>query len=201
MRFPFLKPWLLSSALGLSLGACTSCVARGARVRTPNGRRRIEDLAVGDWVLSLDPETGELVPGPITAIRSARREVMLLSAAGHDLRVTTDHPLYCPDEKRYAPAGDWALGQRTALLCLVEDAPTVVSVDRVDVAGGIAEVFDLTVDTPLHNFLADGVLVHNKSFPMDYGPDDLGVPDAGPVQVDEGPEDAGPPEEDQGVGG
>lgn len=37
-----------------------------------------------------------------------------------------------------------------------------VRVERVSTFAGIHEVFDLTVDHPLHNFIAAGVLVHNK---------------------------------------
>lgn len=36
-----------------------------------------------------------------------------------------------------------------------------------DTFAGVFDVFDLTVDHPLHNFVANGVLVHNKEgFPV-----------------------------------
>ncbi len=146
------------------------CVARGARVRTPSGLRRIEELAVGDRVLSLDPSTGATIAGAITAVRSATRETVLLRAVGTELCVTSDHPVYSPRDASWAPAGDWVVGRRDRLVRLAGEGPVVVAVTSCSTYAGVREVFDLTVDTPLHNFVAEGILVHNKSVGTDAGP-------------------------------
>lgn len=44
-----------------------------------------------------------------------------------------------------------------------EGAPRTALVQQREVAAGVAEVFDLTVQHELHNFVAAGLLVHNKS--------------------------------------
>jgi hypothetical protein len=157
---------LLAAAAAFSLTACGGlfCIARGALVSTPRGKRRIEDLVVGDTVWCVVPESGERVEAPLVQVRSAKREIMRIEGEGFSLRCTTDHPLYDPVAKEWSAAGDWVLGKRSALLLVEEDArPRVVQVSTRVVADGLADVFDLSVDHALHNFVADDVLVHNKS--------------------------------------
>ncbi|MDX2011077.1 MAG: Hint domain-containing protein [Myxococcaceae bacterium] len=135
-------------------------------MRVPRGSRRVEALKLGDEVVCVDPETGERHVAQLCGIRSSRRECLALTVGAATLRCTSDHPLYDPDTKTWAPAGDWALGRRTALMHVPEDG--AASLVRVPAVAGLAvtldEVFDLTVDHPLHNFVAEGVLVHNKSY-------------------------------------
>lgn len=140
----------------------TNCVARGSRVRTPRGLRLIEELAVGDEVLCVDPERGTFERATITWVKSAERECVLLRFEGGSLTLTSDHPVYCPEKAEWAPAGDWALEKRSRLLDASGETPRVVEVSEVSTFAGVREVFDLTVDHALHNFVAEGVLVHNK---------------------------------------
>lgn len=147
------------------LAAGCICVGRGSRVLTPRGPRPIEDLEVGDEVYACKEDSGELVVTTVTAIRSGTREVGLLRFGSDELRLTSDHPVYCPEEDLYAPAGDWFLGKRSALLRVSERGRKIVAPERVDAYVGVSEVFDITVESELHNFVADGFLVHNKSKP------------------------------------
>lgn len=151
------------AALG-TLGACgTTCVARGCRVRTPAGDVPIETLRVGDTVVVIDPSTGASAVSRLSAIRSSRRECGLLELGAARLFVTTDHPLYDPDERAFFPAGDWLLGKRTALLEVSasgEARPSHVS--AATTFSRLDEVFDLSVEHDWHTFVAEGVVVHNK---------------------------------------
>jgi len=138
-----------------------SCIAEGSLVATPDGLRAIESLMVGGRVLSLDPETGESVVTRITRIVSARRECVALRFGPTTLRCTPTHPIFDPTDGVFAPASEWVEGRRTALLA--EDRRRVL-VDTVLLDGGLLRVFDITVAHPLHNFIVEGVLVHNKSY-------------------------------------
>lgn len=162
-----MKNTILGVLSAVSLLACgpTSCIARGTLVWTPRGLRRIDELIEQDTVWCVDPATGEHVASPITHVKHAKREVMKLTGEGFSLTCTTDHPLYDPLAKTWAPAGDWVLGQRSSLLLVPEDGstPRAVAVTGREVAAGVCEVFDLTVAHALHNFVAGRVLVHNKS--------------------------------------
>lgn len=158
----------LAGALACSPGAgtidagVTTCVARGTLVRTPRGARRIEGIVEGDEVCCIDPLTREVAVAKVTAVRSAKRECVRVVLAHGELVLTSDHPVYCPDTKEWAPAGDWALGKRARLLRATEEAMEAVEVLGRELFAGVFDVFDLTVDHPLHNFVANGVLVHNK---------------------------------------
>lgn len=167
-------------AVALGAMACwpvMSCVARGTKVRTPRGTKAIEDVAEGDELVCVDPSSGALELGRVTAIRKATRECVRIEFDGGELVCTSDHPLYCPESKAWAPAGDWAQGKRAQLLIADGEAPRTIGVRRSFTFSGMHEVFDLTVDHPLHNFVANGVLVHNKS-PV---PQQCDAPDGGRV--------------------
>jgi hypothetical protein len=168
-------------ALGLSLvlsGCPFYCVARGSRVRTSKGDRRIEDLSVGDELVCVDPDTGVVHSTKLIHVNQAHRETVCLSWKGGSLTCTSDHPLYCPDAREWAPAGDWALGKRTALLRVdaTDEQPVRVVLEQVSTFAGMHDVFDLTVEHELHNFVANGVLVHNKTPPQRQCPRDGGAP-------------------------
>ncbi|MDB4929482.1 MAG: extracellular repeat protein [Myxococcaceae bacterium] len=173
MRLVFLAA---AAALSTACSSETSCVARGALVATPKGRRPVEELALGDEVTAVDPASGERVTATLVGIRRAMRECITLTGEGFSLTCTTDHPLYDPSEGRWAPAGDWALGARSALLFVPQEGhPRAAQVTGRSSSVRLSEVFDLTVDHALHNFVADGVLVHNKSRPLEI----CAYPDAG----------------------
>lgn len=160
----------LIQKLGLSvvLGASAACcVAKGTRVRTKRGERLVEALQVGDEVTCIDPVTGQRVSTILSAMRTAQRECVTLSTNRGVLKCTTDHPLYDPDTATWADAGDWVLGKRSSLLWVPEADDAAL--ERVVVEAGttvsLDQVFDLTVEHELHDFVANGLLVHNKPPP------------------------------------
>jgi filamentous hemagglutinin len=168
MRLFWLGP-AAAVALVPNAGCFICCVAAGTRVLTPKGERPIEELGVGDVVISIDPQTGERIAAPISAIRSARRECLSIAlAGGRTLVATSDHPVFDPDADDYFPAGDWVLGKRKRLLELVDEGVQAVNVGSTSIYSGVRKVFDLTVDSPHHNFVASGIVVHNKSIDDGY---------------------------------
>ncbi len=175
-----MKRRLTTLALGIGLSGCPtdSCFAAGTRVETPDGPRPIEQLAVGDAVWAVDPQTGERFRTAVVAIARARREVGALSVGGRRLRLTSDHPLYCPERAVFAPAGQWLLGARTTLAVVEPEGLAVRSVDEAAVFDGLADVFDITVAHPLHTLIAEGVVAHNKTYPSEWVcPDGVSVYD------------------------
>ncbi len=143
--------------------ASSSCVAEGSLVAGPSGSVPIEHLRVGDEVWSIDPLSGRPVVARIVAIYSARRPCLALrTASGRTLTVTEEHPVYAPDEGRFHPAGRW-LEPNAPRVAVVDGGLTPEDVLSCAPLSGVRRVYDLTVDSPYHNFSADGVLVHNKT--------------------------------------
>ncbi len=98
----------------------------------------------------------------ITHIITADRECGELHFDGSSLKVTSNHPLFDPDDGAFHPAGDWLLGERTKLLRFENEVLEVFSVSARAAFVDVRAVFDLTVESPWHTFVADGVVVHNK---------------------------------------
>ncbi len=168
---------LLSVALSPAcISPFNSCIAKGMRVETPRGRRRIEDLRAGDEVYCYNPETGERVVSHVTAIRSAMRECSRLHLeGGRSLMLTGDHPIYDPEAGDYFHTSDWITGTRTHVTMLRAGGEGLFThpVVQVEMFAALSEVFDISVEHELHNFIVEGLLVHNKSIAIlceDYPP-------------------------------
>lgn len=137
------------------------CLAAGTLVRTPGGERAIEELSPGEAVLSVDERTGRSVPARVVRLRprGPRPTLRLSLEDGRELLATSEHPLYDPERKEYRLSGGLAPGA-----ALAEPGPGGLRILRVSAvsAGPIVTVFDLSVEGPFHNFIAGGILVHNK---------------------------------------
>lgn len=148
--------WLLASA-GV---AC--CVAGEMLVRTPTGEVPAGSLVVGDVVISVDPVTRAAVRGRVVKIRRAQRECVALRWDGGELICTPEHPLLSPETGTYRPAADWVTGAARTLLAWTPEGSREVAVRATSTFAGIHEVVDLSVDAEPHNFVAGGIVVHNK---------------------------------------
>jgi hypothetical protein len=153
-------PRALSAAL-LSF-ACT-CVAADTPVQTPDGDVAIGQLTVGDIVWSIDVRDGRRIAATVVAVRRAVRECVALRWHDGELICTSDHPLFDPDRGDYRPAGDWVTGAARRLLRRHEHLHPV-DVLAARTYAGTREVVDITLSAEPHNFVAAGVVVHNKSY-------------------------------------
>ena len=71
------------------------CLMEGSTVTTPSGQKAIEDLRVGEKVLSYDEETGELCFRPVLAKQfSGYQNVHEVSSGERRLFATSNHPFY-----------------------------------------------------------------------------------------------------------
>ena len=81
---------------------------------------------------------------------------------GSVLRVTANHPIYLPDQQRYADAGELAGDERLLTLTASTQTSSVISGAFQASAADPVTVYNITVAGE-HNYFAEGVLVHNKS--------------------------------------
>ena len=150
--------WALGS-LVLSQSTATNpfghCILRGAEVHTPSGHVLIQDLRVGDQVLSLSSE-GTVETSRIIKVRqhvtASYFEIRLTNRMV--LRATGVHPVRV--ESRWISAKDLVVGD------LVTTIHGQFEIDSIRVIDDTIAVYDLSVE-PHQNFFASGVLVHNKS--------------------------------------
>ncbi len=142
-----------------------SCVAEGAQVLTPKGLVFIEQLAIGDLVFSVDPETGCREATRLVGIRTARRPCLLFTTVdGEQIRATAEHPFLSPETGAYERADAWQSGRLSEVYRHTVDGELLrVEVSSCVPLAGELQVFDLSVSSEFHNFVADGFVVHNKS--------------------------------------
>jgi len=150
-------------AKALILTASSCCVSGRTLVRTPTGTKEAGALVVGDPVWSLDVASSIQTEGKIVVIRRSRRECVRLCWVDGELVCTPDHPIYSPESGSYLAASVWFDRAVSMLLVWDQEAVVVKPVTSVEILSEIDEVIDLTVDTKEANFIAGGVIVHNKS--------------------------------------
>jgi flavin-dependent thymidylate synthase len=85
--------------------------------------------------------------------------LMVRTRSGRELRCTGDHAIFTPDG--WAKAGDLVVGDA---VMVAGDGPVKARADRVVCVepSGEEMTYDLSVDGPWHNFVANGVIVHNS---------------------------------------
>lgn len=148
---------------GIDIATFQPCIAEGSQVATPRGSRPIESLRVGDEVLSVDPESGERHVTKVKGIRTETRECMEMSTSGESLVCTPVHPIYSPERGDYQNASRWADGELSQVLRLTDGGVTAEEVQATSRDAGMRQVFDISVESPLLNFVANGFVVHNKT--------------------------------------
>jgi hypothetical protein len=94
--------------------------------------------------------------------------LLLTTSDGLSIRATAEHPFLSPQTHRYEPIRKWADGTLTQVYRSTREG----GLDPVDVVScrtlaGAYRVFDIGVDSTHHNFVAEGLVVHNKSIAVE----------------------------------
>ena len=147
-----------------AISCITECFPAGTQVATPEGRKPIERVRVGEQVLTEDPKTGKVETEAVTAVRhDPPTWVMAIGLAdGSTIEVTPEHPFWVDRGGTFAgpgwlKAGELRIGDQLRTAGGAD--ATVVSlryhVERV-------EVYTLTLGSNHDFFVGDArVLVHN----------------------------------------
>ncbi len=177
-----MRPFALALMFGLSalVAGCDNkkdpsgrCLAEGSLVETPRGAVAIESLRLGDVVYSVDLATGARQASRVVLARQARRACLLMRFEGsRELRTTVDHPFFSPQTGRYERADRWCGRASETPLALVYRSHKGGELTSCKVLScvelpGTFRVFDIGVASRHHNFLVEGVVVHNKSVRID----------------------------------
>jgi len=137
-----------------SRGSGGGCVPLGTRIDTPDGACPVENLRSGDAILSLRlGPAPESVPAKVQAVATSRTSRCIrlnrswLATAGQRIRSSDG----------WVRVGSLKTGDR-----VFDGQGALVDVVNVEVIEGYFETFDLTIDDPCHNYVADGLLCHNN---------------------------------------
>jgi hypothetical protein len=141
------------------------CVAEGTLIATPSGEKKVESLVVGDEVLTVSPE-GKIETGKVARIQRhlALNCRTLELSGGAKLRLTDMHPV--STLTGWTKAGQLSIGQKVRTLSGWQPVTAIRS------ETGLVTVYDITVE-PNANFIAGGVVVHNKSPAPTVRPEEL----------------------------
>jgi hypothetical protein len=130
------------------------CVPIGTVIDTPHGPRRVEELRAGDEILSVRLSAKpEHVKAKVAAIVTSRNARCI--RLNNVWSITPGQPLRTSNGWVRADAlrpGDSVMDRHCAIVAITD----VMTIE------GYFEIFDVTVDDTCHNYVANGLLCHNK---------------------------------------
>lgn len=136
-----------------------SCFPAGVQVVTEDGAQPIEQIQVGDRVLSQHPQTGELSFKVVLATTErVPSQVLSISIEGQPLLTTLGHPLWVANR-------GWRMAKRIQVGDQLHGLDGAVTVDGIEQPPGLHKAYNLVVDG--HNTYFAGaarVLVHDNTF-------------------------------------
>jgi hypothetical protein len=164
---PDVKATSLAQSYGESDPSKT-CFAPGTLVLTPQGERAIEDLRGGDEVLSIDPGSKAIVTNRVRKIHLYKNgdKAQMLTRLGFRVEANPRHHFYVPELNSYVPMID--LKPQSSVLVWEQNRARVDFVTELRAQPGFSNLIDLELEAEPHNFLANGIMVHNKPRPKEW---------------------------------
>ncbi len=152
------------------LGGCfepsfpSTCFLAGTRIATPEGPVAIEDLQLGQSVLSYDQETGMVVDAVIEMLtnRKVSSYLKVSFPDGRILNVTHDHPVALRQKDGtigWIDAGRLVAGDNLVTLDDTSKAINVSLVSSIETESTAVPVYNLKV-RHYENSFAEGILSH-----------------------------------------
>jgi intein/homing endonuclease len=128
-------------------------------VLTDEGEKNIEDIKVGDKVLSKDEATGEVAYKEVTAtFNHETDEIYKIHVGGQAIESTFNHPFYVKD-KGWTFVKDLKPGD-----LLVQSDGNTLKIDSIELEHKQVTVYNMTVDEFHTYFVSDlGIWVHNTN--------------------------------------
>jgi len=136
------------------------CFAAGTKVLTPKGESEIQNLKVGDLILSTDPFTGKTQKNTVVKVFiNNSKELIEIFVKNEVISTTKEHPFWVPGSG-WTKASDIRIGT-----CLLDKNGNSIEVDNIHFKSGEFIVYNLQVST-FHTYHVSkiGVLVHNTCY-------------------------------------
>lgn len=155
--FPYQYAWLRDPSQK-KIDAAGRCIAGGQLVKTSSGWKPIEDVEVGDLVLTHKGRWR-----PVTAVwdRGVKDIVELLCSDGERLLATPDHKVWARYRGSIEPSWIPIEDMDESIVVAVHKPGTGWSAVELVTPMGSANTYDLSVDED-HSFVVEGVICHNS---------------------------------------
>ena len=156
---------LLITAFSLTLVSCPAppCLVSDTPILTPNGVKPIQNLMVGDTVISYDKSTKSIITNRITAIKQGetKQTITLILDNQSTIEGTGEHPFYLLYKKTYVEMKDLSVGN--VLLSSDGEEITIKAIQGNQYKSKV-KIYTISLQEPFPNYFANRILVHNKSF-------------------------------------
>ncbi|MED1919519.1 polymorphic toxin-type HINT domain-containing protein, partial [Bacillus thuringiensis] len=136
-----------------------NCFTAGTKVLTDEGEKNIEDIEVGDRVLSKDEESGEVAYKEVTAtFNHETDEIYQIHVGDQVIESTYNHPFWV-EGKGWMYVKDLKVGD-----LLVQSDGNTLKIDSIELLHKQVTVYNMTVDEFHTYFVSDlGIWVHNTN--------------------------------------
>jgi hypothetical protein len=148
---------LLLGALFIAMTLVGEGFVAGTFVCTPNGRVAIEELSIGDRVVTCDFDKGYSVESIVSITSHEATDFIRLKISDVTIDVESDHKFFLPFEQEWIQASDLIEGM--CVLGAPLHAEYVETVEKID---QIVKVYNFSL-AKYHNYLVSerSVMVHN----------------------------------------
>ncbi|WP_025852428.1 polymorphic toxin-type HINT domain-containing protein [Paenibacillus ehimensis] len=142
-----------------NISAECNCFTAGTKVLTDEGEKPIEDIEVGDKVLSKDDETGEVAYKEVTAtFNHETDEIYKIHVGNQVIESTFNHPFWV-EGKGWTFVKDLMVGD-----LLVRSDGNTLKIESIELEHKQVTVYNMTVDKFHTYFVSDlGIWVHNTN--------------------------------------
>jgi hypothetical protein len=131
-----------------------SCFPAGSLVTVPGGHKPIEDVELGDMVMTWNFSSKSIEPTQVTdTLAHAGKETIIIKSGHSKIITTPEHPFW--DGKRWAAASKLKAGSK-----IMDQGGRLHEVESIH-KGPKTDVYNFHVTSPAHNYFVDGFLVHN----------------------------------------
>ena len=144
----------------------TFCFAAGTKVAAESGKKNIEDIQVGDRVLSYNEATGEQEYKRVVRLfRNQSKEWTGITVKGEEVVSTPGHKYYLPESKSWLSAKELKTGDK---VLLSNGALSEVEAVRAIHYEESKTTYNFEVEDFHTYYVGDGVLVHNKACDLEW---------------------------------
>ena len=137
----------------------TLCFAAGTKVFAENGQKNIEDIQIGDRVLSYNEKTGKQEYKRVLRLfRNESKDWTGITVNGEEVVSTPGHKYYLPESKKWVSAKDLVVGDT---ILLSSGNKSKIEAVRAIHYKEVRTTYNFEVEDFHTYYVGTGVLVHN----------------------------------------